>query len=69
MVLLRKIVLNLLILLFSSSAVLLNAADIVLPPGVTITTPDKIKWEQTASGREQAFLMGNPKKLGPICIS
>ena len=41
-----------------------RAAD-ELPPGVTLVKPDAMKWEKSASGRENAYLMGHPSKAGP----
>ena len=60
-----KVVLLGLIGLLSITSKVLTAADIPLPPGVMNIPPEKIKWEKTASGRDQAFLMGNPNKPGP----
>ena len=36
-----------------------------LPPGVTLVKPDEMKWERSASGRENAYLLGHPAKAGP----
>mgnify|MGYP003344318528 FL=1 len=41
-----------------------RAAD-DLPPGVTLVKPEAMKWEKSASGRENAYLMGHPSKAGP----
>jgi len=35
-----------------------------LPKGVTLLLPSQIKWEPSASGRENAYLLGHPKKRG-----
>ena len=40
-----------------------RAAD-DLPPGVTLVKPEAMKWEKSASGRENAYLMGHPSKIG-----
>jgi len=40
-------------------------AEEKLPKGVTLTTPDKIQWVKTPSGRELAYLHGHPDKPGP----
>ena len=36
-----------------------------LPKGVTLITPDQIRWVKTPSGRELAYLHGHPDKPGP----
>ena len=36
-----------------------------LPPGVTLTNLENVKWVKTISGREQAYIMGHPSKPGP----
>ena len=41
-----------------------SAAD-SLPPGVTLTSLENVKWVKTANGREQAYIMGHPGKPGP----
>ena len=33
-----------------------------LPPGVTLTQLENVKWVKTISGREQAYIMGHPSK-------
>jgi len=35
-----------------------------LPKGVTLITPDEIRWVKTPSGRELAYLHGHPNKPG-----
>jgi Domain of unknown function (DUF4437) len=58
------------ILFVSSSIALLSsfslfAAEDNLPPGVKLMKLDELKWVPSAGGREQAFLLGNPKESGP----
>jgi len=36
-----------------------------LPPGVSLVKPEQMKWEKSASGRENAYLLGHPNKPGP----
>ena len=36
-----------------------------LPKGVTLIAPADMKWVNTASGRDQAYLLGHPSKPGP----
>ena len=33
-----------------------------LPPGVTLVKPDQMKWVKSATGRENAYLLGHPNK-------
>jgi len=40
-------------------------AEEKLPKGVTLTSPDKIQWVKTPSGRELVYLHGHPDKPGP----
>jgi hypothetical protein len=40
-------------------------ADGDLPKGVTLVAPADMKWERSASGRENAYLHGHPGKPGP----
>ena len=56
--------------MFVAAALLLLAAFAVraaddLPPGVTLVKPEAMKWEKSASGRENAYLLGHPSKAGP----
>ena len=50
--------------LLSLAAYTAHAAD-ELPPGVTLVKPEAMKWEKSASGRENAYLLGHPSKAGP----
>lgn len=50
--------------LLSLTAYTARAAD-DLPPGVTLVKPEAMKWEKSASGRENAYLHGHPGKAGP----
>lgn len=36
-----------------------------LPSGVTLVKPEQMKWVKSASGRENAYLLGHPNKPGP----
>jgi hypothetical protein len=36
-----------------------------LPEGVSVTPPDSIKWQRSASGRDVAYIMGRPDQPGP----
>ena len=36
-----------------------------LPPGVELTPLSQMKWEPSASGRQNAYLLGHPSKPGP----
>jgi hypothetical protein len=47
-----------------TAAPVVKAAD-ELPPGVTLVKPEAMKWEKSASGRENAYLLGHPSKAGP----
>ncbi len=54
------------ILLLAAALLCINAhAADGLPPGVTLLKPEQMKWEKSASGRENAYLMGHPSKAGP----
>ncbi len=41
------------------------AADIPLPPGVTLVKPNEMKWEPSPGGKQQSYLLGDPRKAGP----
>ena len=51
-------------ILLGISACAAAAAD-DLPPGVTLVKPDQMKWVKSATGRENAYLLGHPSKPGP----
>jgi hypothetical protein len=36
-----------------------------LPEGVSVTPPDAIKWQRSASGRDIAYILGRPDRPGP----
>jgi hypothetical protein len=50
--------------LLSITACVAAVAD-DLPKGVSLIAPSEIKWERSASGRENAYLLGHPSKPGP----
>ena len=61
----KRVVLQLLFCFVGLLACGIAGAAENLPPGVTLTDLDKVKWVKTGSGREQAYVMGHPSKPGP----